>query len=51
MERRSAKVAAVALANSEHMNATGPSECANARIAWAMMARNESYRAPKTASV
>jgi transposase len=39
MERRSVKVAAVALANK------------NARIAWAMMARNESYRAPKTVSV
>ena len=34
MERRSAKVAAVALANKM------------ARIAWAMMARNETYRAP-----
>ena len=39
MERRSVKVAAVALANK------------NARIAWALMARNESYRAPQTASV
>lgn len=39
MERRSVKVAAVALANK------------NARTAWAMMARNESYRAPQTASV
>ena len=38
MERRSVKVAAVALANK------------NARTAWAMMARNESYRAPQTAS-
>ena len=36
MERRSVKVAAVALANK------------NARTAWAMMARNESYRAPQT---
>ena len=34
MERRSTKVAAIALANKI------------ARIAWAMMARNESYRAP-----
>jgi transposase len=39
MERRSVKVAAVALANK------------NARTAWAMMARNESYRAPQTATV
>ena len=38
MERRSVKVAAVALANK------------NARTAWAMMARNESYRAPQTVS-
>ena len=36
MERRSAKVTAVALANK------------NARIASAMMARNESHQAPKT---
>ena len=35
MERRSTKVAAIALANKI------------ARIAWAMMARNESYRAPQ----
>lgn len=34
MERRSVKIAAVALANK------------NARIAWAMMARHESYRPP-----
>jgi len=34
MARRSTKVAAIALANKI------------ARIAWAMMARNESYRAP-----
>ena len=34
MERRSTKIAAIALANKI------------ARIAWAMMARNESYRAP-----
>ena len=46
MERRSTKIAAVALANSKRMSATGPSECANARIAWAMMVRNESYRTP-----
>ena len=39
MERRSVKVAAVALANK------------NARTVWAMMARNESYRTPETASV
>ena len=38
MERRSVKVAAVALANK------------NARTVWAMMARDESYRAPKTVS-
>jgi transposase len=38
MERRSVKVAAIALANKI------------ARIAWAMMARNESYRAPLPAS-
>ncbi len=38
MERRSVKIAAIALANK------------NARTVWAMMARNESYRAPKTAS-
>ena len=37
MERRSVKVAAVALANKM------------ARIAWAMMARNEPYRAPLAA--
>ena len=37
MERRSVKIAAVALANKM------------ARIAWAMMARNEPYRAPITA--
>lgn len=36
MERRSAKVAAVALANKM------------ARIAWAMMARNEPYRAMRS---
>ncbi len=34
LERRTTKIAAVALANKI------------ARIAWAMMARNESYRAP-----
>ncbi len=34
MERRSVKIAAIALANKI------------ARIAWAMMARNESYRTP-----
>ena len=51
MERRSVKVAAVALANSEPANAIGPREQANARTAWAMMARNESYRAPQTATV
>jgi hypothetical protein len=39
----------IALANSERMSATGPSECANALIAWAMMARNESYRTPPLA--
>jgi len=39
MERRSVKIAAVALANKI------------ARIAWAMMARNESYRTPLPASV
>jgi transposase len=38
MERRSVKVAAIALANK------------NARTVWAMMARNESYRTPQTAS-
>ena len=38
MERRSVKIAAVALANKI------------ARIAWAMMARNESYRTPLPAS-
>jgi len=38
MERRSTKIAAIALANKI------------ARIAWAMMARNESYRAPLPAS-
>ena len=38
MERRSVKIAAIALANK------------NARTAWAMMARNESYRAQKTAA-
>jgi len=38
MERRSVKVAAIALANKI------------ARIAWAMMARNESYRTPLPAS-
>ena len=38
MERRSVKIAAVALANKI------------ARIAWAMMARNESYRTPLSAS-
>ncbi len=38
MERRSVKVAAVALANKI------------ARIAWAMMARNESYRTPLSVS-
>ncbi len=36
MERRSVKIAAVALVNK------------NARTVWAMMARNESYRAPQT---
>ena len=36
MERRPVKIAAIALANK------------NARTVWAMMARNESYRAPKT---
>jgi transposase len=34
MQRRSVKIAAIALANKI------------ARIAWAMMARNESYRTP-----
>ncbi len=38
MERRSVKVTAVALANK------------NARTVWAIMARDESYRAPQTAS-
>ncbi len=38
MARRSTKVAAIALANKI------------ARIAWAMMARNESYRTPLPAS-
>jgi len=38
MERRSVKIAAIALANKI------------ARIAWAMMARNESYRTPLPAS-
>jgi transposase len=38
MERRSVKIAAIALANKI------------ARIAWAMMARNESYRTPLSAS-
>ena len=38
MERRSVKIAAIALANKI------------ARIAWAMMARNESYRTPMSAS-
>jgi transposase len=38
MERRSVKIAAVALANKI------------ARIAWAMMARNESYRTPLSVS-
>jgi len=38
MERRPAKVAAIAPANKI------------ARIAWAMMARNESYRTPLPAS-
>ena len=37
MERRSVKVAAIALANK------------NARTVWAMMARDESYRAPQSA--
>ena len=48
MERRSVKIAAVALANSEPANAIGPREQANARTAWAMMARNESYRTAQT---
>lgn len=39
MERRSTKIAAIALANKI------------ARIAWAMMSRNESYRTPLPASV
>jgi transposase len=38
MERRSVKIAAIALANKI------------ARIAWAMMARNESYRTSLPAS-
>ena len=37
MQRRSVKIAAIALANKI------------ARIAWAMMTRNESYRTPQAA--
>lgn len=50
LARKPPMLTIVALANSERLSAIGPSAGANARIAWALIAKGGVYRAPVPAA-
>ena len=45
LEKKPPRLVTVALANSEPVNAIGPREQANARIAWAIIVKGETFKA------